>query len=185
MRVISGIAKGTHLDSLEGNNTRPTLDRVKEALFNILQYDVQDANVLDLFSGSGALAIEALSRGAKYCVLCDKSNEAIKIIKNNLKKTKLEEKAKVIKSDYIKALQLLKQENKFDLIFIDPPYKDNIAVKAIQTIIEFNLLSENGIIILETDDDKRELENLKKINVNIYDLRKYGRVKLLFLNRKG
>ena len=184
MRVISGSAKGVRLESLEGNNTRPTLDRVKEALFNILQNDVRDAYVLDLFSGSGALAIEALSRGAKFGVLCDKSNEAIRIIGKNLQKAGLENKGKVIKNDYLKALEGL-SEYKFDIIFIDPPYAGDIAVKAIDKIMELDLLSEDGIIVLETDDDKRELEELEKINVNVYDLRKYGRVKLIFLNRKG
>lgn len=183
MRVISGTAKGTSLESLEGNKTRPTLDRVKEALFNILQNDIRDANVLDLFSGSGALGIEALSRGAKFCVMADKSSDAIKVINKNLQKTKLEENAKVIKNDYIKTLDSLDQ--KFDLIFIDPPYSENIAVNAIKNIVELNLLTEEGIIVLETDEEERELENLKKINVNVYDLRKYGRVKLIFLNRKG
>ncbi len=89
MRVISGSARGTKLQTLEGDNTRPTLDRVKEALFNIIQNYVRDAYVLDLFSGSGALGIETLSRGAKYCVLCDESSDAIRIIKNNLEKTRL------------------------------------------------------------------------------------------------
>lgn len=185
MRVISGIAKGTKLETLEGNETRPTLDRVKEALFNILQNQIRDAYVLDLFSGSGALGIEALSRGAKFCALCDKSNNAIRIIKNNLQKTKLEEKAIVIKNEYIKTLNILKSEYKFDIIFVDPPYELDIAVSAIKHIIELNLLSENGIIVLETDDEKREQKSLEKINVNVYDLRKYGRVKLLFLDRKG
>ena len=185
MRVISGTAKGVRLDSLEGTNTRPTLDRVKEALFNILQNDIRDAYVLDLFSGSGALAIESLSRGARYSVLCDKSNDAIRIIKKNLQKTKLEEKAKVIRNDYIKALHELREQNKFDIIFIDPPYAGDIAVEAVENIIDLDLLSDDGIIILETDDEKRELKNLEKINVNVYDLRKYGRVKLIFLNRKG
>ena len=186
MRVISGIAKGVRLDSLQGDITRPTLDRVKEALFNILQNDIRQSQVLDLFSGSGALAIESLSRGAKYAVLCDKSSEAIKIIKRNLEKTKLEENAKIIKNDYKKALELLqKEENKFDIIFIDPPYKENIAVKAIQEILKCDLLNKEGIIVLETDYEERELEQLQTIDVNIYDLRKYGRVKLLFLNRKG
>ena len=95
MRVISGTARGTNLETLEGNNTRPTLDRVKEALFNIIQCNIVDANVLDLFSGSGALGIEALSRGAKACIMCDKSYEAIQIINKNIRKTHLEEKAKV------------------------------------------------------------------------------------------
>ncbi|MCI8352477.1 MAG: 16S rRNA (guanine(966)-N(2))-methyltransferase RsmD [Clostridia bacterium] len=184
MRVISGTARGTNLETLEGNNTRPTLDRVKEALFNIIQCDIVDAKVLDLFAGSGALGIEALSRGAKTCIMCDKSYEAIQIINKNIKKTHLEGKAKVIKNDYKKALELL-QGQKFDVIFIDPPYALDIAVNSIKAIIEFNLLADDGIIILETDNEKRELENLNKVNVNVYDLRKYGRVNLIFLNRKG
>ena len=183
MRVISGTAKGTRLESLEGDKTRPTLDRVKEALFNIIQNDVRDAYVLDLFSGSGALGIEALSRGAKFCVMADKSSDAIKVINKNLQKARLGDNAKIIKNDYIKTLDSLNQ--KFDLIFIDPPYAENIAVDAIENIIKLDLLSEDGTIILETDEEKRELENIKKINVNVYDLRKYGRVKLIFLNRKG
>lgn len=184
MRVISGTARGTNLETLEGNNTRPTLDRVKEALFNIIQNQIVDASVLDLFSGSGALGIESLSRGATFCVMCDKSYEAIGVINKNLKKTHLEQKAKIIKNDYKKALNLL-QEQKFDLIFIDPPYAADIAVDSIKDIIELDLLTDDGIIILETDNEKREIENLNKLNVNVYDLRKYGRVTLIFLNRKG
>jgi len=114
----------------------------------------------------------------------DKSNDAIGIIKRNLKKTHLEDKANVIKADYLKVLETLKGNN-FDLIFIDPPYAQNISVKAINYIIELDLLAEEGIIILETDEEQREIDNLKISNVNLYDLRKYGRVKLLFLNRKG
>ncbi len=184
MRVISGKARGTKLETLDGNNTRPTLDRVKEALFNIIQSDIIDARVLDLFSGSGALGIEALSRGANFCVMCDKSNEAIQIIRKNIEKTHLKDKVEIIKDDYKKALNTLRNQ-KFDIIFLDPPYAQNIAVDSIKDIIEIDILSNNGIIILETDNDKRELENLKNINVNVYDLRKYGRVILIFLNRKG
>ena len=141
MRVISGKAKGIRLASLEGNLTRPTLDRVKEALFNIIQTDIVDTTVLDLFAGSGALGIEALSRGAK--------------------------------------------KEKFDLIFIDPPYADNMVKKSILNIMEFDLLNNNGKIIIETDDEERILKDLEQIQVNVYDLRKYGRVKIIFLNRKG
>ena len=184
MRVISGTARGTNLETLESNNTRPTLDRVKEALFNIIQCEIINANVLDLFAGSGALGIETLSRGAKSCIMCDKSYAAIEIINKNVKKTHLEEKAKIIKGDYKKTLELL-QGQKFNLIFIDPPYDLNIAVDSIKMIIELEILEDNGIIILETDNEKRELENLSKLNVNVYDLRKYGRVSLIFLNRKG
>lgn len=137
-----------------------------------------------MFSGSGALGIEALSRGAKACIMCDKSYEAIQIINKNIRKTHLEEKAKVIKNDYKKTLELL-QGQKFEVIFIDPPYALDIAVSSIKYIIEFNLLADDGIIILETDNEKRELENLNKLNVKVYDLRRYGRVNLIFLNRKG
>lgn len=185
MRVISGIAKGTILYSLDGNTTRPTLDRVKEALFNIIQNNIYNAYVLDLFAGSGSLGIEALSRGANKAIFCDKSNNAIEIIKKNIEKTHIENKSQLIKQNYKKALQMLEGKYKFDLIFIDPPYADNIAVDAVSEIIEKDLLSEDGIIILETDDEERELKNLDNIDINVYDLRKYGRVKLIFLNRKG
>lgn len=185
MRVISGISKGTILYTLDENTTRPTLDRVKEALFNIIQNNTRESYVLDLFAGSGALGIESLSRGARKAIFCDKSQKAIDVIKSNLEKTHLENKSQVIKSDYIKALNTFKENYKFDLIFIDPPYDDNIAIDAIKMIIQLDILSVDGIIILETDKDDRELENLNKIKVNVYDLRKYGRVKLIFLNRKG
>lgn len=184
MRVISGVAKGTTLYSLEGNNTRPTLDRVKEALFNMLQMRMQDAQILDLFSGSGALGIEALSRGAEKAVLCDKSKEAIKVIEKNLEKTRLKEKAIIVNNDYIKALEFLKEKYKFDYIFLDPPYAREMVKNAVNKIMELDLLKKDGVIIIETDEEERILKELQNINVNVYDLRKYGRVRLIFLNRK-
>lgn len=185
MRVISGTAKGSSLYSLEGDTTRPTLDRVKEALFNILQKDIREAIVLDLFSGSGALGIEALSRGANKTVFCDKSNNAIEMIQKNLEKTHLREKSEIITKDYKKALQDFEGKYQFDLIFIDPPYEADIAIEAVARICSLNLLKEQGIMVLETDNEERELNKLNKLNVNVYDLRKYGRIKLIFLNRKG
>lgn len=185
MRVISGTARGKKLVSLEGLETRPTLDRVKESMFNILQFDIRDANVLDLFSGSGALAIEALSRGANSAVLCDFSKKAINVINKNLELTRVKEKSKVINKDYIQALNFLKGESqKFDIIFLDPPYKSDYILKAIKKIIEYNLLSENGIIVAETDD-KNKIDEIKNINkIDIYDVRKYGIVHIIFI-RKG
>lgn len=183
MRVVSGKARGTNLYSLEGNNTRPTLDRVKESLFNIIQRKLDRAKVLDLFARSGALGIEAISRGAETVTFCDKSIDAIKIIKKNIEKTHFEKQSKIINKDYEKCLQIL--DDKFDIIFLDPPYKEDLAIKAVEVILKKNLLAENGIIIIETDEEKRELRKLEKININVYDLRKYGRINLLFLNRKG
>lgn len=185
MRIISGTARGTKLYTLEGNNTRPTLDRVKEPLFSIIQNKIKDSIVLDLFSGSGALALEALSRGAKKAILCDNSFKAIEVIKKNIEKTHFEEKVELLCMDYKKCLNKINE--KIDLIFLDPPYEANIAVKSLEIIINNNLLSEDGLIILETDDEKRELEQIKNLknNINVYDLRTYGRVKLIFLNGEG
>lgn len=182
MRVISGIAKGTILYTLEGNMTRPTLDRVKEAIFNIIQMDIQDSVVLDLFSGSGALGIEALSRGAKKAVLCDKSKSAINIIKLNLEKTHLEKNAIVLQEDYNKALNFLKNKYQFDLIFLDPPYKEEFIKESVEKIIQLELLKKSGKIIIETDDEKRILKEIKNLNVNMTSLRKYGRARVIFLN---
>ena len=114
MRIISGKARGTKLYTLEGTNTRPTLDRVKESIFNIIQNEIEDATVLDLFAGSGAIGLECLSRGAKKAVLCDKSKEAIQIIKRNIEKTHMEEKAQIINADYENCLEKLKNEQ-FDI----------------------------------------------------------------------
>lgn len=184
MRVISGTARGTNLYSLEGNDTRPTLDRVKESMFSIIQTWIPEAKVLDLFAGSGALGIEALSRGAVSAVFCEKSYKASEILRKNIEKTHLEEKSRVITKDYIKALEQIKNQ-KFDIIFLDPPYKLDFVGKAVNKIIELEMLEKDGIIVVETDEQKRDLEQLEKININIYDLRVYGRVKLIFLNRKG
>ena len=182
MRVISGTARGTKLNSIESISTRPTLDRIKESVFNIIQNRIQGAIVLDLFSGSGAIAIEFLSRGAEKAYLCEKNPVAVKMIYNNLEKTKLLSKSTVICKDYKKTLELLQNQNlQFDYIYIDPPYQANIAVDSVSRILLLNLLKEEGNIIIETDDEKRELLELEKLNVKITDIRKYGRVSLIFL----
>lgn len=183
MRIISGIARGTKLETLEGLDTRPTLDRVKESLFSIIQAEIYEANVLDLFSGSGALALESISRGAKKAVSCDSSRKAIEIIRQNVKKTHFEDKVKIINKDYKKCLEELENE-KFDIIFLDPPYKTNFGIEATKIIIEKEMLSDEGIIIFETD--KREEEYIEEFDkyASIKDLRKYGRVTLLFLSQK-
>lgn len=183
MRVIAGTSKGTKLNSIDDLSTRPTLDRVKEPLFSIIQNHLQDANVLDLFAGSGALGIECLSRGSKKCVFCDKSPKAVQMIKQNIEKTKMQSKSTILIEDYKKCLEKLNE--KFDIIFIDPPYSKDIAVDAIKRILDLKLLNEEGIIILETDEEEREQRKLEKVEIKVYDVRKYGRVKLLFLRERG
>lgn len=180
MRIISGKAKGTKLYTLEGENTRPTLDRVKESIFNILQNDIEDANVLDLFAGSGAIGLEFLSRGAKKAVLCDKSKEAIEIIKKNIEKTHMESKSEVLNVDYETCLQKVKNQH-FDIIYLDPPYITDYIVKSLTKIIDFGIINNEGIIIIETDDEKRILEGIKNIEVQIVDKRRYGRATIIFL----
>ncbi len=184
MRVISGTAKGTKLNSIESLSTRPTLDRVKESLFNIIQNKIEDATVLDLFSGSGAISIEFLSRGAKKAYLCEKNHAAIKMIYSNLDKTKLTSKAVIIGQDYRRSLHILEKEQvSFDIVYLDPPYRADYAVDAIKRILSLNLLKEEGTIIIETDDEKRELLELEKLNIKVDDIRKYGRASLIFLNK--
>lgn len=140
MRIISGIVRGTKLETLEGNDTRPTLDRVKEPLFSIIQGYIMGAEVLDLFSGSGALALESLSRGAKSAVLCDRSRKAAEVIKRNIQKTHFDKSVELLIKDYKKALDELKNK-KFDIIFLDPPYKTDFGIEAIKIIIENDMLN--------------------------------------------
>ena len=187
MRVISGTARGSKLNTIESTSTRPTLDRVKESLFNILQNDIKDRVVLDLFAGSGALGIETLSRGAKYAWFCDNNPDAIRVIKQNIVKTHFEDKSEVINKDYSRCLQILlsnieKGEDKLGLVFIDPPYKADIAVKSVKFIVDNKMMNEDGIIVIETDEAERDLEELSKIDsIKITDQRKYGRANLIFI----
>lgn len=183
MRIIGGRAKGTKLYTLEGENTRPTLNRVREALFNILQLKLQDSIFLDLFSGSGACGIEAVSRGAKKAILCDKSRQAFEIIKKNVEKTHTQEQIELYHMTFEELLKT-KIREKLDIIFIDPPYNTNFAYEAVKIILENNLMNENSMIIIETDQEKRVKEQLKKIEIEIMDERKYGRAHLIFLNQK-
>lgn len=180
MRIISGKARGTKLYTLDGTATRPTLDRVKESLFNIIQNDIEDSTVLDLFSGSGAIGLEFLSRGAKRAVLCDNSKDAIKIIKQNVQKTHFEEKVEVYNMEFTKLVERL-QNQKFDIIYIDPPYATDFIKISLEKIIEYELVNENTKIIVETDDETRILNQIEKMDVEITDKRKYGRATIIFL----
>lgn len=181
MRIISGTHRGAKLYTLEGNEiTRPTLDRVKESLFSMLINDLTDANVLDLFSGSGALGLESISRGAKKAVLCDSSRKAVNIINQNVQKLKVENQVEILHSDFKKALEILK-EREFDIIFLDPPYKSDFDIQAVKAIKECKLLEKDGVIVIETDSDEK-IKQLECLDINILKVRKYGRVKLIFLN---
>ena len=147
MRVISGKAKGVSLMTPKGEHTRPTADRVKEALFSIIQFDLLGARVLDLFGGTGQLGIEALSRGAKHAVFVDQRDDACRLIKENLKRTKMESEASVVRCDYLQYLNRCK--DKFDIIILDPPYAEEYLENSLKIITEIDILQSGGIIIAE------------------------------------
>lgn len=180
MRIISGTARGTKLFTLEGETTRPTLDRVKESMFNIIQNEVLNSIFIDLFSGSGAIGLEAASRGAKKVILCDKSKQAISIINKNIEKTHLKEKVELYNLGY-ELLLKTKIKEQADIIYIDPPYKSDFAINAVNIILEKKLVNENSTIIIETDEEEKILRELEKIEIKITDKRKYGRAILIFL----
>ena len=174
MRIISGKYKGKKIDGFNIDGTRPTMDRVKESLFGIIQNYIKESVCLDLFAGSGSLGIEALSNGAKKCYFVDNGAVAYKTLENNLKD--IAEEKYLLKMDYKKALEKFKNDNiKFDIIFLDPPYPLNIITSVLQDIIEFDLLNENGIIICEYEKENiiTELNCIKEkkygsTNIKIY-----------------
>ena len=147
MRVIAGKAKGIQLKTPEGMKTRPTADRVKEALFSIIQFDLPEASVLDLFGGTGQLGIEALSRGARKAVFVDEQDSACRLIKENLKRAKLEAQGQVIRGDYLSYLAGCRE--KFNIIFLDPPYAEVFLETSLRKISEIDILQSGGIIIAE------------------------------------
>ena len=147
MRVITGKARGVQLKTPDGQLTRPTTDRVKEALFSIIQFEIPGTAVLDLFGGTGQLGIEALSRGAKSAVFVDQSEQACKLIRENLKRTKLESQGKVIRGDYMDYLSRCREN--YDIILLDPPYAEVFLENALKRITEIDILRSGGIIVAE------------------------------------
>ncbi|NLJ78972.1 MAG: 16S rRNA (guanine(966)-N(2))-methyltransferase RsmD [Tissierellia bacterium] len=183
LRVISGMKKGYRLQAPRGQKTRPTKDRIKESLFNILGNISTESLILDLYAGSGSIGIEFLSRGARQAYFVDKSNPCIKVIKQNLNHTKLESSSKVIKSDSIRAVQLLGKENiKFNYIFMDPPFEQGLVINTLVTILEAGILDESGLIIVEHEKGLSfdgTLGHFKRV-----DIRNYGNESLSFYTQK-
>ena len=167
MRVISGKYKGKNLIGFDIDGTRPTMDRVKESLFASIQNYIKDSTVLDLFAGSGSLAIEALSNGAYSIYMVDNNVELINIIKKNTLGMK---NVHILKSDYKDALNMYKNSNiKFDIIFLDPPYKLNLINDCLDKIYNYNLLNKDGIVVCEYEN-----EDVMTTNFDLYKSKKYG-----------
>jgi len=181
MRVISGSARGRRLKELPGMDTRPTTDKVKESLFNIIQFDVEGRRALDLFGGTGQLGIEALSRGAARCTFVDMSRQAADVIRDNLKTVGFSELASVHQGDAVAFLAGCRE--KFDLIFLDPPYQSQLLERCLQEITKFDILSEHGIMICESAVETQLPEpDAPYEKGREY---RYGKIKLTVYHRQG
>lgn len=172
MRIITGEYRGRRLESPIGYDVRPTTDKVKEAIFNLLMNDIWDAVVVDLFAGTGNLGLEALSRGAKRCYFCDNSRESLNLVKTNIAKCNAQDKSMVLAGDYSKALGRIRE--KVQVFLIDPPYRDGLYEKCLNQIDELDLLDKEGIIITEHgvhDPVPQQAGNLVKVKE-----KKYGKI---------
>lgn len=180
MRVITGSARGRRLKELEGMETRPTTGKVKESIFSILQFDIEGRRVLDLFAGTGQLGIEALSRGARECVFIDQRKDAVALIRENLKICDLTDSAVVRQGD---SMAYLKSGEKFDIIFLDPPYGSKLLGEALEQVTRFDICREHGIIVAESAAETV----LPPVAppYSLYREYRYGKIKLSVYHRSG
>ena len=181
MRVISGTARGRKLKELQGMETRPTTDKVKESLFNIIQFEIEGRRVLDLFGGTGQLGVEALSRGAERCTFVDQRREAVSLIRENLKLCGLSERSRVVQGEALSFLASCGE--KFDVILLDPPYEGELLSRAVEAITRFDILSEHGIMVCESAAD-RLLPQVAPPYEQGREYR-YGKIKLTVFRRGG
>lgn len=182
LRIIAGEHRGRILKTVIGNNTRPTSDKVKESLFNILQNKLPESYVLDLFSGTGNLGLEALSRGSKGVVFVEKDSKALAVLRDNCKALDYMDYIDILPIDVLKAIPELSLKNKvFDIVFMDPPYNKDLEIPAVSALQSYNLLNENGIIIIEHLD--KDLQPDRIGDFIQYDFRLYGHTGLSFYRK--
>ena len=151
MRIISGSARGRKLREPQGLDTRPTTDKVKDSLFNIIQFELEGRRVLDLYAGTGQLGLEALSRGAEHCTFADQRREAVALVKENLRLCRFEDRARVVQGEALSFLSACRE--KFDIVFLDPPYAGDLLEKTLEMLTGFDILREHGIIVCESGVD--------------------------------
>ena len=173
MRIITGKAKGVRLETLEGEATRPTAERVKEAVFSMIQFDVEGRRVLDLFAGSGQMGLEAISRGAREAVMVDKSKQAVSIINKNVAKTKFTEQTRVLCADFADYIRRFGGE-KFDIVFLDPPYAAKLYAPALRGLLGEEMLKSTTLIVCESDtaeifkEDEALRQSFRELRVSKY-----------------
>lgn len=184
MRVIAGSAKRLQLKTIDGMDTRPTTDRIKETLFNMISSYLADSNFLDLFSGSGAIGIEALSRGAAYAAFVEQSKKAMDCVRENLQYTKLADRAELYETDVINALSLMEHNKKFDYIFMDPPYNKLSEKRVLEYLSTSRLLSEDGIIIVEASLET-DFSYVSELGFSIIKEKEYKTNKHVFIEKEA
>lgn len=186
MRIITGSARGIALKTLEGDNTRPTPERVKEAVFSSIQFDIEGKTMLDLFAGSGQMGLEALSRGAEKVTFADASRDAIGIVTENAKKTKLYQRANVLCMDWQSYIKAAGGRNRFDYIYLDPPYALGILPDVLTAIYDAAMADENSLVICESEKPLKTAENVM-LAARYDEIKsvKYGRVYITYLKPKA
>lgn len=165
LRIITGTAKGKKLKTLEGEATRPTSERIKEAIFSAIQFDLEERRVLDLFAGSGQMGLEALSRGAASVMFIDSAREAIDIVKENARSVGFFDKSRYLVSDYRNYIRKASGREKFDLVFIDPPYAMQCCADAVKKLVESDLLLNGAIVVLESGEEEIDIASLDSFEV--------------------
>lgn len=183
MRVIAGSARRIQLKSLEGDATRPTLDRYKETLFNTIQTYVPDSCFIDVFAGTGSIGIEALSRGARKAVFIENNKKAVAVINENLEKTHLSDRAEVIAGDAVSSLMRLESRGPADVIYIDPPYNRGYEIQTLKLLKDSKLAGEDTLIVIEASNDT-DLSELSDMGFNIIKTKDYRTNRHIFLMRE-
>ncbi len=187
MRIITGSAKGIRLITLEGDNTRPTSERAKEALFSMIQFDIEGRRVLDLFAGSGQLGLEAISRGAEFCMFTDSSADAVAVVRKNVEKTRFGDKTKTAITDYRNFLRKSDGREGFDIIFLDPPYASDALTDALLRLYRTKLMRRGCLLVCESESENARVFEKEPKLAEMYEIVKqkgYGRAYIEVLTPK-
>ena len=179
MKIITGTAKGMNLETLEGEATRPTSQRVKEAIFSMIQFDIEGATVLDLFAGSGQLGLEALSRGARKATFSDSSRDAVDIVMKNAKKSRLFDKCRISNCGYEQMIRGLAGKEQYDIIFIDPPYKLKCIADVLERLLQGNIIADNAIVVCESGEE--DVFGDKQDIAEKFDIQKQARYSVTYV----
>ena len=183
MRIITGKARGIKLATLEGDATRPTSERTKEAVFSMIQFELEGREVLDLFGGSGQMGLEAVSRGAKRATIADRSKQAIAVINQNAVKTKLADDCRVLCADWTETLRRYERREKFDIVFLDPPYAERLIPKVLPKLLP--LLKPNALVVCESAEEDVFFKNGVEENFEVLKKAKYGVAYVTLLRYRG